>query len=61
MLKRLRKYMTPARLKLVMEGLFNSKMIYGMTVWGRVWNIPGDMDEEVRPVWKRFMSCDSCQ
>ena len=33
-----------------MEGLFNSKMIYGMTVWGRVWNIPGDMDEEARAI-----------
>ena len=40
--------MSPARLKLVMEGIFSSKMIYGMTVWGRVWHIPGDLDEESR-------------
>ena len=31
-----------------MEGLFSSKMIYGMTVWGRVWGIPGNPDEESR-------------
>ena len=31
-----------------MEGLFTSKMIYCMTVWGRVWNIPGSMDVENR-------------
>ena len=48
MLKRLKKFMSPARLKLIMEGLFSSKMIYGMTVWGRVWNIPGDLDEGTR-------------
>ena len=48
MLKRLRRYMTPVKLKLIMEGLFSSKLIYGMTVWGRVWNLPGDMDDETR-------------
>ena len=33
---------------LIMEGLFSSKLTYGMTVWGRVWNIPGDRDETTR-------------
>ena len=31
-----------------MEGLFSSKLIYGITVWGRVWGIPGSHDEEAR-------------
>ena len=48
MLKRLRRFLSPAKLKLVMEGLFSSKLIYGMTVWGRVWGIPGSLDEETR-------------
>ena len=38
--------MPPARLKMVMEGMFTSKLQYGMTVWGRVWNIPGSLDED---------------
>ena len=48
MLKRLRRFLSPVRLKLVMEGLFSSKLIYGITVWGRVWGIPGSLDEEAR-------------
>ena len=48
MLKRLKRHMSPTRLRLVMEGLFSSKLIYGMTVWGRVWGIPGSHDEEAR-------------
>ena len=48
MLKKLRRVMNPRKLKTIMEGLFTSKLIYCMTVWGRVWNIPGSMDEETR-------------
>jgi hypothetical protein len=47
MLKRLKKFMSPARLKMVMDGIFGSKLAYGMTVWGRVWQIPGE-DEDMR-------------
>ena len=46
MLKRLRKHMPTTRLKSVMEGLFSSKVSYGMTVWGRIWNIPGSLNED---------------
>ena len=46
MLKKLRKYIPPIRLKTVMAGMFNSKLTYGITVWGRIWNIPGSLDEE---------------
>ena len=48
MLKRLRRFLSPSKLRLVMEGVFSSKLIYGMTVWGRVWGIPGSLDEETR-------------
>ena len=44
MLKRLRKHMPITRLRTVMEGLFSSKLSYGITVWGRIWNIPGSLD-----------------
>jgi hypothetical protein len=30
-----------------MEGIFNSKMVYEFTVWGRVLQIPGSLDENV--------------
>ena len=30
-----------------MEGIFNSKMVYGITVWGRVWQIPGSLDVDL--------------
>ena len=33
-LKRLRRFMTPARLKLIMDCLFTSNLSYGMTVSG---------------------------
>ena len=26
--------------------MFSSKLTYGITVWGRIWNIPGSLDEE---------------
>ena len=29
-----------------MAGMFSSKLTYGITVWGRIWNIPGSLDEE---------------
>jgi hypothetical protein len=48
MLRRLKKCMSPARLKMLMDGMFLSKLMYGMTVWGRLWQIPGNTDEEVR-------------
>ena len=38
---------------LIMEGLFSSKLTYGMTVWGRVWIIPGDLDEGTSPTMKK--------
>ena len=46
-LKKLKKHLPPARLKVVYDSMFNSKMVYAMTVWGRVWQIPGSMDENI--------------
>ena len=46
-LRKLKKYLPPARLKLIMDGIFNSKMVYGITVWGRVWQIPGSLDVDL--------------
>ena len=31
-----------------MNGLFNGKLIYGISVWGSVWNLPGVLDIERR-------------
>ena len=46
MMTKLRKYLPPAKLKIVMEGMFSSKLTYGITVWSHVWDIPGTMDED---------------
>ena len=46
MMKKLKKYLPPAKLKIIMEGMFSSKLTYGMTVWSRVWDIPGTLDED---------------
>ena len=48
MLKQIRKYVTANRFKIIMNGMFTSKLIYGITVWGAVWGIPGDLDQETR-------------
>ena len=48
MLKKLGKLMPSSKLKTLMSGLFQSKLIYCITVWGRVWNIPGNLDEQNR-------------
>ena len=37
-LKKLKNLIPLPRLKILMEGIFNSKMMFGMTVWGRIWN-----------------------
>ena len=45
MLRRLKRFLSPARLKMIMDGMFGSKLMYGMTVWGRVWQIPGNLED----------------
>ena len=41
MLKKVRKYVTRGMFKLILNGLFTSKLIYGIAVYGGVWGIPG--------------------
>ena len=37
--KQLRKYMPNSKFKQVVTGIFTSKLIYGITVWGGVWGL----------------------
>ena len=30
-----------------MDGIFKSKMVYGIAFWGRVWQILGSLDEDL--------------
>ena len=46
-LRRLRMYLPDTRFRMIVNGLFNSKLIYGITVWGGVWGLQG-YDEETR-------------
>ena len=45
MLTQLRKYMNPKSFVSVLNGIFMSKMIYGITAWGYVSGIPGRISE----------------
>ena len=42
------KYLSRKSFQKVMNGLFNGKLIYGISVWGSVWNLPGVLDIERR-------------
>ena len=44
-LTKLRKYLRPTQFNSVMNGIFNSKLIYGISVWGGVWDIPGILND----------------
>ena len=39
--KKLRKSMPISKFKQVVAGIFTSKLIYGITVWGGIWNLEG--------------------
>ena len=38
----------PGKLNIIINGLFMSKLTYGITVWSKIWGLPGVLDEEVR-------------
>ena len=40
-------YLSDTKFRMIVNGLFNSKLIYGITVWGGVWGLQG-YDEETR-------------
>ena len=47
MLRRVRRFMSGRQFRLVLNGLFTSKLLYCITTWGGVWGLDG-MDEEAR-------------
>ena len=49
MLKQVRKHVSSQqRFRSLLNGIFTSKLIYGITVWGALWNLQGSYDEEKR-------------
>ena len=46
MLRKLRRLLPDDRFRQLMSGLFTSKLCYCITVWGGIWNLPGDMRDE---------------
>ena len=46
MLKQIRKYVSIGVFRMIINGLFNSKLIYGITVYGGVWGLPGIFTED---------------
>ena len=48
MLKKLRKFMTNQKFSNIVEGIFTSKLMYGMNLWGGLWDIPGTVDNSIR-------------
>ena len=46
MLRKLRKFLPNSRFKMIVNGLWTSKLLYGITVWGSVWGVPGRNEEK---------------
>ena len=46
-LRKLRKYTPNNKFKQLVSGLFTSKLMFGATVWGGVWKIPGVLGESI--------------
>ena len=57
MLSKIRKLVnSPAVFNQIVSGLFTSKLTYCMSVWGAIWNIPGEnADNSTRT---SFTKCD---
>ena len=47
-LKRLKRHVPPGRFNILVNGLFMSKLVYGITVWSKAWGLSGVMDEDKR-------------
>ena len=47
-LKRLKKYMPSSKFKQIVSGIYYSKQMYCLTVYGCVWGLPGNMDVNKR-------------
>ena len=48
LLRKIRSYLRDDKFNLVCDGMFNSKLIYCISVWGGVWNLPGVYDDKKR-------------
>ena len=46
MLRKMRNFVTSAIFKTVLNGIFNNKLIYGITVYGGVWGLPGILNDD---------------
>ena len=46
MMKQIRKFVNDKVLRTILNGLFNSKLIYGITVYGGIWGLPGVLNED---------------
>ena len=46
MLRKIRKFVTIPIFKNVLNGMFNSKLIYRITVYGGVWGLPGKLNDD---------------
>ena len=47
-LRRLKKFLPAPKFKQIINGIYYSKQIYCLTVFGGLWGLPGSMDEENR-------------
>ena len=47
-LKKLRRVTPERKFRQLASGLFTSKLMFGATVWGGVWGIPGVMEENAK-------------
>ena len=48
MLRKLRKYLPNEKFRQTVSAIFSSKLCYCITVWGGVWNLPGDLNDQSR-------------
>ena len=54
-LRKLRKFIPDDRFKMIVNGIWTSKLLYGITVWGSVWGIPGRPEEKSINIRKEDM------
>ena len=48
MLKKIRKFVPNYKFSQIVAGMFTSKLMYGMNLWGALWDIPGNLDNSTR-------------
>ena len=48
MLKKIKKFVPSYKFSQILAGMFSSKLMYGMNLWGGLWDIPWTMDNTTR-------------